>query len=94
MGIVQSVFLFLRAFVMGRAAAALENLSLRQQLAICAGPQTVIKWHRKGFRLYWRWKSRAGKPGRPPIARKTRDLISRMSRQNSTWGTPRIVSVL
>ncbi len=44
--------------------------------------------------MYWRWKSRAGKPGRPPIAREIRDLIRRMSRENPTWGAPRILSEL
>jgi len=57
-------------------------------------PETVIKWHRMGFRLYWRWKSRAGKVGRPCIDREIRDLIRRVSRENPTWGAPRIVSEL
>ena len=38
-------------------------------------PETVIKWHRMGFKLYWRWKSRAGKVGRPCIDREIRNLI-------------------
>jgi|TARA_B100001971_G_scaffold182172_1_gene179347 hypothetical protein len=57
-------------------------------------PDTVIGWHRQGFRLYWRWKSRADKPGRPPIEAKVRALIRRMSRENPTWGAPRIQSEL
>jgi len=57
-------------------------------------PETVIKWHRKGWKLYWRWKSKAGKPGRPRIKREIRDLIRRMSRENPTWGAPRILSEL
>jgi transposase InsO family protein len=57
-------------------------------------PETVIKWHRMGFKLYWRWRSRAGKIGRPRIEREIRDLIRRMSRENPTWGTPRILSEL
>ena len=65
----------------------------RSALAIVQ-PETVIKWHRKGFKLYWKWKSRPGKPGRPPIKRKIRNLIRRMSRENLTWGAPRIVSEL
>ena len=56
-------------------------------------PQTIIKWHQLGFRLFWRWKSR-GKPGRPPIDRDIRDLIRRMCRENPTWGAPRIQSEL
>ena len=57
-------------------------------------PETVIKWHRQGFKRDWRWKSRKGKPGRPPIEREIRNLISRMSREDPTWGAPRIVSEL
>jgi len=65
----------------------------RSALAIVQ-PETVIKWHRQGFKLYWRWKSRRGKPGRPCIEREIRDLIRRMSRENPTWGAPRILSEL
>jgi transposase InsO family protein len=53
-------------------------------------PETVIAWHRKGFRLYWRWKSRAGKCGRPCVSRETRELIRQMSKANPLWGAPRI----
>ena len=53
-------------------------------------PQTVVAWHRRGFRLFWSWKVRRGQHGRPPIARETRDLIRRMCRENPTWGAPRI----
>lgn len=52
-------------------------------------PETVIRWHRQGFRYYWRWKSRST-PGRPPISRKLIALIQRMSRENPLWGSPRI----
>jgi transposase InsO family protein len=50
-------------------------------------PATVIQWHRRGFRLYWRWRS---KSGRPSINRELRDLIWQMSEANSLWGAPRI----
>src|SRR5439155_9503527 len=53
-------------------------------------PVTVVAWHRKGFQLYWRWKSRTRTPGRPPIDREIRDLIRRMARENPTWGRRRI----
>ena len=53
-------------------------------------PETVIGWHRKGFRLFWTWKSRRRKPGRPPVSREIRDLVRRMSRENTRWGAPRI----
>ena len=51
-------------------------------------PATLIAWHRRGFRLYWRWKSRA--IGRPPIDTEVRDLIRKMSANNPLWGAPRI----
>jgi hypothetical protein len=127
MGIFASIVVFLRAFILGRAAAAIEILALRQQVAVfkqsvkrpklrprdrvfwvllsrlwpnwrsalaIVQPETVIKWHRMGFKLYWRWKSRPGKPGRPCIERKIRALIRRMSRENPMWGAPRILSEL
>ena len=51
-------------------------------------PATVIQWHRKGFRLYWRWRSR--RLGRPKMGNEIRDLIRRMSVANPLWGAPRI----
>ena len=53
-------------------------------------PETVIGWHRKGFRLFWTWKSRRRIPGRPPVSREIRYLVRRMSRENTRWGAPRI----
>ena len=53
-------------------------------------PATVVGWHRKGFRLYWRWRPRSGDRGRPRISSLTRDLIRQMSRANPFWGAPRI----
>src|SRR5271169_6080971 len=52
-------------------------------------PDTVLRWHREGFRLYWRWKSRA-RGGRPRIPSQLRRLIREMSRANPLWGAPRI----
>src|SRR3989475_1611524 len=52
-------------------------------------PETVIAWHRKGFRLYWKWKSRHP-PGRPSVSLEVIDLIHRMSLANPRWGAPRI----
>jgi putative transposase len=60
---------------------------------IIVKPDTVIKWHREGFRLYWRWKSKAP-IGRPPIDKEIRELIRRISRENPLWGAPRIQSEL
>jgi len=61
---------------------------------IIVKPETVIKWHRQGFKLYWRWKSQSHKVGRPNISKEIRDLIRQMSRENPTWGAPRIQSEL
>jgi hypothetical protein len=52
-------------------------------------PETVIRWHRRGFRAYWRWKSRhVG--DRPRIDSEIRALIRRINRENPLWGAPRI----
>jgi putative transposase len=51
---------------------------------------TVIGWHRMGFRLFWTWKIRRGKPGRPRVPDEIRALIRTMSRENPIWGAPRI----
>jgi hypothetical protein len=61
----------------------------RTALAIVQ-PETVIAWHRRGFRLFWAWKIRRGQPGRPTLPREVRDLIRRMCRENPGWGAPRI----
>jgi hypothetical protein len=53
-------------------------------------PATVLAWHRQGFQLYWRWKSRWRSAGRPPLDRELRTLIRRMARENPTWGRRRI----
>ncbi|MBN1571345.1 MAG: transposase [Acidobacteria bacterium] len=53
-------------------------------------PETVIAWHRKGFRLFWTWKCQHGKSGRPGIPKDVRELIRTMSKNNATWGAPRI----
>ena len=127
MGVLKACVLFLRAMLVPQVSLAIENLVLRQQLAVCkqrvkrprlrrrdrvfwvwvsgfwpnwqsaliiVQPETVIRWHRQGFKLYWRWKSHKGRPGRPPIEREIRDLIRRMSRENPIWGAPRILSEL
>jgi transposase InsO family protein len=52
-------------------------------------PETILRWHRAGFRMFWRWKSR-NRAGRPRIDRGLRDLIRRMSRENPLWGASRI----
>ena len=62
-----------------------------REFLIIVKPETVIKWHRQGFKLYWRWKSKAP-VGRPKIDKEIRELIKRMSLENPLWGTPRIQS--
>ena len=52
-------------------------------------PETIPRWHRAGFKIFWRWKSR-NRAGRPRINRGLRDLIQRMSRENPLWGAARI----
>jgi putative transposase len=112
----------LRSAVRTRRELALENLALRQQLAVWKArqprprlteidrifwivlsslwknwrsslqvvrPETVVRWHRRGFRLYWAWKSRR-RWVRPAIGRDLRDLIRQKSRANPLWGAPRI----
>jgi len=102
---------------------ALENLALRQQLALlnattkrprlstadrlfwvalarswsdwrtallAVTPDTVIRWHREGFRRYWHWRSRPRPCGRPRIDPELRELIRHMSQANPLWGAPRI----
>ena len=61
---------------------------------IIVKPETVVKWHRQGFQLYWRWQSKVRRLGRPQIDREIRDLISRISGENPSWGTPRIQAEL
>lgn len=111
-----------RSLLLSRTALALENIALRQQVAVLkrsvarprlckfdrlfwvllrrlwsgwrdvlhvVQPATVVAWHRAGWRLVWRWKSR-GKPGRPQIPVEVRELIRRLSRENRLWGSKRI----
>src|SRR6266446_7293994 len=107
--ILQVILLLFRALFRGRSQLALENLALRQQLAILrrkvvrlrvtlarvwdqwrsalilVRPETVLSWHRQGFRYFWRWNSR----GRPCVSPDLIRLICWMSRENPLWGAPR-----
>lgn len=122
MNCITTVWFVLRGFLICRANLAVENLALRQQLAVLSrskpkpklrkrdrlfwvclskwwsswrsvlvivSPATVIRWHRQGFKYYWRWKSQ-GQPGRPTIPLEVRRLIRRLSKENMLWGAPRI----
>ena len=106
-----------------RSELIIENLALRQQLAVLkekkprprltnadrafwivlrglwsrwsealviVKPETVVRWHRAGFRQFWRWRSRRRRVGRPRVSQEIRNLIQRLSRDNPPWGAPRI----
>ena len=56
-------------------------------------PETVVRWHRAGFKLYWTWRSRhKARPGRKCVSRELRELILHMVVENPTWGAPRIMA--
>jgi putative transposase len=62
-----------------------------RRVLVIVQPATLIRWHRQGFRLFWRWTSR---PGRPPIPADLRALIRQMARENPSWGEERIANEL
>ncbi len=123
MSLVLAVLGALRAALRTRTDLTLENLALRQQLALLrrrskrpqfgcldrllwvwlsnqwAGwrealhlvrPETVIRWHRQGFRAFWTWKSRRRRVGRPRVGLELADLVRTMALANPLWGAPRI----
>jgi hypothetical protein len=57
---------------------------------IIVKPETLVSWHRAGFRLFWRWRSRVRGPGRPKVSEEIHQLIRCMKAENPTWGAPRI----
>ena len=59
------------------------------EVLLIVKPATVVGWHRAGFRLYWRWRSRP-RGGRPRITPEVRDLIGRLAQENPDWGAPKI----
>ena len=61
-----------------------------RSVLIIVKPETVVAWHRKGFRRFWTWKVRHGQAGRPAVHREVRKLIRERSRENPLWGAPRI----
>src|SRR5688572_18332992 len=63
-----------------------------RHLLVVVKPATLVRWHRQGFRLFWRWKSR--RPGRPRIPKDVQNLIVDMARANRTWGEERIAAEL
>src|SRR6266851_1553077 len=74
------------------ALVALSWLIDWRRLLTVVKPDTLIRWHRKGFRLFWRWKSRP--PGRPRLPADLQRLITDMAAANRTWGEERIASEL
>ena len=60
------------------------------QVLIIVKPETVVAWHRAGFRLFWRLRSQAKSLGRPKVDAELRSLIRRMVKENPSWGAPRI----
>jgi transposase InsO family protein len=79
-------FLTVDKIILGWACRLLPNVNVA--LAIVK-PATVLRWHRAGFRLFWRWKSRR-RLGRPAVPTEIRQLIREMSLANPLWGAPRI----
>ena len=73
------------------ALVLLSKLFDWKDALVVVQPQTLVRWHRQGFRLFWRWKSR---PGRPPIPAELRALIHEMALSNSSWGEERIANEL
>ena len=62
-----------------------------ERALILIQPETVVRWHRKGFGLYWTWISRQRtQAGRTCVSRELREIIFRMGSENKTWGAPRI----
>src|SRR6266446_8715278 len=58
-------------------------------VSIIFKPETLLRWHRIGFGLFWRWKSRR-RVGRPAVSADIRSLVRRISRENPLWGAPRL----
>src|SRR5215475_2539037 len=70
------------------ALAGLSRFLAWRELLVMVKPETLIRWHRTGFRLFWRWRSRAR--GRPAIPANVQRLIATMAAANRTWGEERI----
>src|SRR5579864_6689684 len=68
----------------------LSRLFAWQDALVAVKPETFLGWHRKSFRLLWRWKSRPR--GRPRLPEEIQGLIRRMARENPTWGEERIAA--
>jgi putative transposase len=91
--VVASLLYSLQFLVRSRAVLHLEIVALRHQLVVTSRsrcqPATILAWHRRGFRLFWTWKSRH-RIGRPAVSPDVRRLIREMSTANPLWGAPRL----
>ncbi|MBM3811277.1 MAG: helix-turn-helix domain-containing protein [Acidimicrobiia bacterium] len=72
--------------------ATLSRFFPRRGALVAVKPETLTRWHRKRFRLFWRWKSNPA--GRPPLPKDLRRLIREMAVENATWGEERIADEL
>ena len=72
--------------------ATLSRMFQWRDALVNVKPDTLLRWHRKGFRLFWRWKSKP--TGRPRLTRDLRDLIWKMAMENPSWGEERIANEL
>ena len=72
--------------------AALSAMFPWHEALVLVKPDTLVRWHRKGFRLFWRWKSKPR--GRPRLAQELRQLIRKMAAENPIWGQERIADEL
>jgi putative transposase len=72
--------------------AALSQLFNWRDALVAVQADTLIRWHRKGFRLFWRWKSKT--TGRPRLPMSLQELIRRMAAENPSWGQERITNEL
>ena len=61
-----------------------------RKLLVIVRSETVVAWHRQGFRLYWKWLSRRKRSGRPGVSPEVRALVRKMAEANTLWGAPRI----
>ena len=75
--------------IAGSLSSSIAGFPSILQVLTIIRPETLVRWHRAGFRCYWRWKSRS-LGGRPQIETALRVLIRRMSIENPLWGAPRI----
>jgi len=73
-----------------RDAKSLPALACVEHVLVIVKPETVVAWHRAGFRMLWRLRSRPKNLGRPKIDAEVRALIQRMVNENPSWGAPRI----